>query len=128
MNAENLGIELRARRLRAGLTQQALAGRMGTNQPAVARVEAGRVLPALPFVERWMLATGTTLTLPLAIGPKRLSTRAKGKLARQATEPPDPWARLAEKRRRGLDTAVEARYLRSMKVPIRSRRSVGQDS
>jgi transcriptional regulator with XRE-family HTH domain len=128
MDAERLGIELRARRLRAGLTQQALAGRMATNQPAVARVEAGRVLPALPFIERWMLATGSTLTLPLDAGPKRLSARAKGQLARQATKPPDPWARLEEKRRRGLDTEVEERYLRSMRVPTRSRRSVSQDS
>jgi transcriptional regulator with XRE-family HTH domain len=128
MNAELLGIELRARRLRAGLTQQALASRMATNQPAVARVEAGRVLPALPFIERWMVATGSTLTLPLVVGPKSLSPRAKGQLSRQTTRPPDPWARLAEKRRRGLDTAVEARYLHSMRVPKRSRQSVGQDS
>ncbi len=97
---------------------------MATNQPAVARVEAGRVLPALPFIERWMLATGSTLTLPLGVGLKRLSARAKSQLARQATQPPDPWARLSEKRRRGLDTAVEARYLRSMRIPKRSRQSV----
>lgn len=127
MDAERLGIELRARRLRARLTQQALADKIATNQPAVARVEAGRVLPALPFVERWMLATGSTLTIPLGVGPKRLSARAKAQLSRQATQPPDPWARLAEKRRRGLETAVEARYLRSMRIPKRGRQSVGQD-
>jgi len=101
---------------------------MATNQPAVARVEAGRVLPALPFIERWMLATRSTLTLPLDAEPLSLSARAKGQLARRTTRPPDPWARLAEKRRRGLDTAVEARYLRSMRIPKPRRKLVFKDS
>ncbi|WP_423462506.1 helix-turn-helix domain-containing protein [Promicromonospora sp. MS192] len=41
------GSDLRARRLRAGLTQRELAARSGTSQPAIAAIERGTRSPAL---------------------------------------------------------------------------------
>lgn len=41
------GGDLRARRLRAGLTQRELASRSGTSQPAIAAIEKGDRSPAL---------------------------------------------------------------------------------
>lgn len=48
-------------RSRAGLTQHELAERMGTTQPAVARLESGRALPSTRTLERYARATGTRL-------------------------------------------------------------------
>ena len=51
--------ELIAARLRAGLSQEQLARRMGVTQPAVARVESGRHWPSRATLERYAKATGT---------------------------------------------------------------------
>jgi len=48
-------------RLRAGLTQTELARRAGISQPALARIEAGRVVPRLDMAERILRACGMTL-------------------------------------------------------------------
>lgn len=50
-------------RSRAGLTQQELARKMGTTQPAVARLESGRVRPSLRTLERLAAATGSRLLI-----------------------------------------------------------------
>ncbi|WP_369370863.1 helix-turn-helix domain-containing protein [Promicromonospora sp. Populi] len=42
----NYGSDLRAARLRAGLTQRELAVRSGTSQPAIAAIEKGARIPA----------------------------------------------------------------------------------
>jgi transcriptional regulator with XRE-family HTH domain len=52
-----------ARRREAGLTQAGLAELMGTAQSAISRVEAGRALPSVPFLERFARATGRPLTV-----------------------------------------------------------------
>ena len=50
-------------RSRAGLTQGELARKMGTTQPAVARLESGRTRPSLRTLERLALATGSQLSI-----------------------------------------------------------------
>ncbi len=50
-------------RNRAGLTQQALARKMGTSQPVVARLESGRTRPSMRTLERLAAATGSRLLI-----------------------------------------------------------------
>ena len=50
-------------RNRAGLTQQALARKMGTTQPVVARLESGRTRPSMRTLERLAKATGSRLLI-----------------------------------------------------------------
>jgi transcriptional regulator with XRE-family HTH domain len=50
-------------RNRAGLTQNQLARKMGTTQPAVARLESGRTRPSLRTLERLAIATGNRLLI-----------------------------------------------------------------
>lgn len=52
---------LRAARLRAGLSQRALAGAAGTSQSAVGAIEAGRKQPTVATLERLLRAAGTEL-------------------------------------------------------------------
>ena len=55
---------IRLRRER-GLTQEELARRMGTHQPAVARFESGRVMPSLRFLMALAEALDADLTVHL---------------------------------------------------------------
>jgi ribosome-binding protein aMBF1 (putative translation factor) len=48
-----------AARVHAGLSQAALAARMRTSQPFVARLESGRTLPSMRTLLRVAEATGT---------------------------------------------------------------------
>jgi len=50
-------------RNRAGLTQEALAQKMGTTQPVVARLESGRTHPSMRTLERLADATGSRLLI-----------------------------------------------------------------
>ncbi|MEI8188752.1 MAG: helix-turn-helix transcriptional regulator [candidate division NC10 bacterium] len=50
-------------RNRAGLTQEALAQKMGTTQPVVARLESGRTRPSMRTLERLADATGSRLRI-----------------------------------------------------------------
>ena len=52
-----------AARKRAGLTQLELARKMGTTQPAVTRMESGRVQPSLRTLQRLAKATGSRLLI-----------------------------------------------------------------
>jgi hypothetical protein len=62
-----IGGELvREARLRAGLSQRALADRAGTSQPAIARLEAGRVSPPLDRVEELLRLCGFQMIVELA--------------------------------------------------------------
>jgi transcriptional regulator with XRE-family HTH domain len=51
-------------RLKVGMTQSELAAAIGTQQPSIARVENGSVLPSLAFLEKTARAFGTTLVAP----------------------------------------------------------------
>lgn len=57
----NAADALRAARLRAGLTQHALAARAGTSQATISAYEAGRKQPSLRTLERLLAATGARL-------------------------------------------------------------------
>jgi transcriptional regulator with XRE-family HTH domain len=57
---------LREARLRAGLTQEALAERVGTNRPQIARWEAGAVAPSLDTLLDLIRACGFDLPLELS--------------------------------------------------------------
>jgi len=111
MSPAQLGVELRARRVKAGLTQAELAKALETTQPAVARIEAGIVVPSFLFVDRWVATTG----YPLTVGEnsKSLTPLQKGRLVRDVVGADvfDPWERLAAKRARGLNVKPERRYL-----------------
>jgi transcriptional regulator with XRE-family HTH domain len=50
-------------RNRAGLTQEELAGKMGTTQPVVARLESGRSRPSMRTLARLADATGSRLLI-----------------------------------------------------------------
>lgn len=52
-------------RAEAGLTQEALAERMGTTQSAVARLEGGRVSPTVDTLRRYAKAVGKRLRVDL---------------------------------------------------------------
>lgn len=62
-----LFMELRRARHRAGLTQAAVARRMGTQPPAVARIEApdGATSPSLRTLQRYAAAVGCRLVVRL---------------------------------------------------------------
>lgn len=54
-----------AARERAGLTQKELARRMGTKQPAIARLENGRSVPSITTLRRLAEVTGSRFILRL---------------------------------------------------------------
>lgn len=55
-------------RRRAGLTQRELSGRTGIPQPAIARIERGRVSPTLVTLDRLLAATGQSVELAPRLG------------------------------------------------------------
>lgn len=65
----SVGEQVRQLRLAAGLTQEELARRTGSTQPAVARLEAGRSVPTLATLEKLARALGQDLHLLLR-GPE----------------------------------------------------------
>ena len=68
-----LAHEMLAARTRAGLTQEAVAGRMGTIKSAISRLEsAGKHAPSVASLKRYAAAVGCTLKIELVpTGPKR---------------------------------------------------------
>jgi predicted transcriptional regulator len=60
-----IAAELLRARLRAGLSQAELAGRMGTSQSAVARLESGDTLPSTKTLLRYAQATGSKVRVKL---------------------------------------------------------------
>lgn len=66
VDEENALVEALVRaRSAANLTRAELAGRIGTTQSAVARLEGGRVSPSFTTLRRCAEATGTGLTVEL---------------------------------------------------------------
>lgn len=63
MAANHLVADLVAMRHAAGLSQSDVAERMGTSQPAVARLEAGLVDARMSTVQRYAAAVGARLEL-----------------------------------------------------------------
>jgi len=63
--AFDLAEQVRAARERSGLTQAQLAARIGSTQPAIARLEAGGVTPNLATLRRIAAALGMELVVQL---------------------------------------------------------------
>jgi transcriptional regulator with XRE-family HTH domain len=61
-----IAVELIRARLRAGLSQAELAGRMRTSQSTVARLESGQTLPSTKTLLRFADATGSKVELRLS--------------------------------------------------------------
>jgi hypothetical protein len=100
---------IRRARTDAGLSQAELAERAGTSQPALARYEAGTILPTLPTLERLLSACGRRLQVrAVRAKPTALTTSFRGRLGPQARE-------LRRHRRRLLE-AARARGVRSVRV------------
>ena len=68
----------------ARLSQANLAERMGTTQPAISKIESGRAVPTLGFLERFAKAIGASVTLTLEPGA---SVHADTRTARLAARP-----------------------------------------
>lgn len=58
---------LKEARLRAGITQQQLAERVGKAQPAIARWERGEVLPSLETLRSIIRACGFELSFSMSV-------------------------------------------------------------
>lgn len=74
LNVEyTLAHEMLAARTRAGLTQEAVAARMGTTKSAISRLEsAGKHAPSVASLKRYAAAVGCTLKIELVpAAPKR---------------------------------------------------------
>ncbi len=57
--------ELIKARIRAGLTQQQVAEKMGTKQSIIARLESGSTLPSLRSLQSYARATGSKFKISL---------------------------------------------------------------
>ena len=81
-----LAHEMLAARARAGLTQEAVAVRMGTTKSAISRLEAaGKHAPSVASLKRYAAAVGCTLKIELVPAvPKRRRTSQAG-VAESAT-------------------------------------------
>lgn len=69
--AFDLAEEVRRLREGKGLSQSELARRIGSTQPAVARLEAGGVAPTIETLERIAGALGLELTVSFSHGRKK---------------------------------------------------------
>ena len=65
MASQPLGVQLRAWRLRRGLTQAVLAERAGLSHIFVAKVEGGARLPSWPTLERLARVLNVTVRTQL---------------------------------------------------------------
>ena len=69
--------EMLSARAKSGLTQEAVAERMGTTKSAVSRLEsAGKHAPSITTLKRYARAVGCDLQVKLV--PKRSPTRSTG--------------------------------------------------
>ena len=66
---------IRTTREGAGLSQEALAARAGTSQPAVSRYESGASSPSVETLDRLLAAMGARLELAAEASPRRLDVR-----------------------------------------------------
>ena len=91
---------VRYARLRAGLTQEQLAKKVRISQPALARIESGRIAPRIDTIDRLLRACGMSLQpVPLAgTGIDRSTIR------RMLTRSPRERLRIAAQEARNLDT------------------------
>lgn len=106
MNAYEVGLVLARARRAAGLTQDALAARIGSTQSAISRAEAGRASPSIELIQRVADATGQPIRL--AFGPPAAKARRARVRRVLGTYRFDPWER--------DPSPAEARTLRAAPV------------
>ena len=81
-----LAHEMLSARTRAGLTQEAVADRMGTTKSAVSRLEgAGKHAPSMSSLKRYADAVGCTLKIEFI--PQPVKRRAAAQLSVRADVP-----------------------------------------
>jgi predicted transcriptional regulator len=97
------GNVLRYARRRAGLTQRGLAYRAQLSQPAIARIESGRVSPRLSTLLPLIEATGFALELAPRIGDGVDRTLIRSSLVRS----PEERIRAAAVATRNLDAFMQ---------------------
>lgn len=75
-----LAHDMLAARARAGLTQEAVAGRMGTTKSAISRLEsAGKHAPSVASLKKYAAAVGCTLKIELVpAAPKQRKSSKPG--------------------------------------------------
>ena len=66
---------IRTAREASGLSQDALAARAGTSQPAVSRYESGASSPSVETLDRLLAVMGARLELSAEASPRRLDVR-----------------------------------------------------
>lgn len=69
----DIGLEILSLRIEENLTQEALAKKIGTKQPAFARIERGRILPNIRFLEKIAEATKRILFVTFLKQDKRIT-------------------------------------------------------
>ena len=70
-----IGYQIARLRILQGLTQEELAERVGTRQPSIARLESGRSLPSLSFLEK--IAAALDATIEIRSFPKLFLCKTK---------------------------------------------------
>lgn len=95
MKPARVGPIIERLRLEAGLTQRDLAGRVGTTQAAISKIETGRTVPGLELLDRIATALGRPITLTLGESSEPPSLEARRRRLRRALGDFefDPWAR-----------------------------------
>ena len=66
-----IGYQIARLRILHGLTQEELAEKVGTRQPSIARLESGRSLPSLSFLEK--IADALDAKIEIKVIPKAIS-------------------------------------------------------
>lgn len=98
---------LREARRRAGLSQRALAGKAGVPQSAIARIEAGRIVPRVDTLDRLLESCGEGLYAMPRIGIGVDRTLAQGLLA---SSPGERVHTLARARRIASPLSLQRRF------------------
>jgi transcriptional regulator with XRE-family HTH domain len=93
MNAAEIGLQVASARRLAGVTQAELADKLGTTQSALSRVEAGRVLPRIDFLDRLARELGQPLVLTLGTASRPSADRAERVRRALGEFKFDPWQR-----------------------------------
>jgi transcriptional regulator with XRE-family HTH domain len=94
---ESAEIALLVERVRqeVGLSQAELAGRIGTTQAAISKIETGRSVPSLATLDRVARAVGRPITITLGGAPPRASLEERRRRVRRVLGDFefDPWDR-----------------------------------
>jgi transcriptional regulator with XRE-family HTH domain len=83
IDREIIAAKVRSARKRAGISQAQLAHKVGTQQPGIARVESGKVIPTLDLLHKIARALDNSLIIGFA--PKKAAAKKKRSTAAART-------------------------------------------